>query len=278
MSLVKIPTIADFTDFRHYLQEYILCQPRRGHGFKLKIAEALNVHPTLITQILNDKKSFSMEQAYHLCQFLKLNDLEKDYFLTLVEIDRAGDHQLKKFLQLKIKKMQNEFSQTKTRVQNYTALSESDQALFYSQWYYSAMRLTCGLNQKNTRQSLSENLNLPINLTNQVINFLVAKNLVIEMPDGRLDRGPQNTFITADSPLISRHHMNWRMKAMENHPRLTDDELAFSAPMTLAEKDLPEIKKMCQELIQQISQKISNSPSEVLTCLNIDWFRLSKKE
>lgn len=56
MSQTKNPVIAEFTDFRHYLREYILCQPRKGHGFKLKIADALNVHPTLITQILNDKK------------------------------------------------------------------------------------------------------------------------------------------------------------------------------------------------------------------------------
>jgi len=68
--------------------------------------------------------------------------------------------------------------------------------------------------------------------------------------------------------------MNWRIKAIEKHPRLSSDELAFSAPLTLAESEIPEIKKLCLDLIQEISNKVATSPSEKLACINIDWFRL----
>lgn len=262
----------DSVDYRKFLEAYIKNKPRNGHGYKLKIAEALNVHPTLITQILKGHKSFSIEQAYSLVQFLGLSDLEKDYFLTLVEYDRAGTLALKKFIESRLLKLRQESEKIKNRVQTYASMSEADQALFYSQWYYSAIRLSCGIGEKATNKSLAKNFDLPLELVEKITHFLLSRGLIIEKENKTFDRGPQNTFLTSDSPLISRHHMNWRMKAMERHPRLQQDELAFSAPLTLAEKDLPEIKKMCLDFIQEVSKKVSSSPAEKLACINIDWF------
>ncbi|MGZ3803542.1 MAG: TIGR02147 family protein [Pseudobdellovibrionaceae bacterium] len=262
-------------DYRKFLEAFIKAQPRGGHGYKLKIAEALRVHPTLITQVLKGRKSFSTEQAYALTQFIGINDLEKDYFLTLIEYDRAGSMALKKFIESKLLKLRHESEKIKNRVPVYATMSEADQALFYSQWYYSALRLSCGLGEKVTAESLARDFDLPPELVEKILQFLLSRGLVIEKKDKTLDRGPQNTFLPADSPVISRHHMNWRMKAIERHPRLKPDELAFSAPLTLSEDEIPEIKKMCLDFIQEISKKVSKSPAERLACINIDWFRLN---
>lgn len=264
----------EFTDFREYLEAFVKTQPRNGHGYKLKIAEALRVHPTLITQILKGRKSFSNEQAYALTQFMGLSDIEKDYFLTLIDLDRAGSVSLKKFIESKLLKLRQEHAKVKNRVPVYASLSEADQALFYSQWYYSAVRLSSGISDKVTAESLQQDLNLPESLIKNVLEFLISRGLVIEKEDKTLDRGPQNTFLPSDSPMISRHHMNWRMKAIERHPRLTPEELGFSAPLTLAESDIPEVRKMCLDFIQQVSKKVSTSSAEKLACLNIDWFRI----
>lgn len=261
-------------DYREFLESFVKSQPRKGHGYKLKMAEALRVHPTLITQILKGHKTFSMEQAYTLVQFMNLNDLEKDYFLTLIEWDRAGSSSLKKFIESKLLKLRSENDKVKNRVQTYASMSEADQALFYSQWYYSALRLSSGLGRNVTSESLAADFNLPPELVQNVLQFLISRGLVVEKEDKTLDRGPQNTFLPSDSPLISRHHMNWRMKALERHPRLQTDELAFSAPLTLAESDIPEVKKMCLDFIQKLSKRVSQSSSEKLACINIDWFRV----
>lgn len=262
----------DALDYRDFLQTFIKNKPKAGHGFKLKISEALGVHPTLITQILKGRKSFSMEQAYALVHFLEFTDIEKDYFLTLVEHDRAGTNALKKFIESRLLKLRKESEKVKYRVQKYASMSEADQAIFYSQWYYSAIRLYCGTKDKVTCKSLAKEFNLPLKLVEQITQFLLTRGLIVEKEDKTLDRGPQNTYLPVDSPLISRHHMNWRMKAIERHPRIQQDELAFSAPLTIAEKDIPEIKKMCLDLIQNVSKKVSSSTPEKLACINIDWF------
>lgn len=267
-------SLFDFKDYRAFLEAFVKSQPRKGHGYKLKMAEALRVHPTLITQVLKGHKSFNMDQAYALAQFMELNDLEKDYFLTLIDLDRAASETLKNFILSKLLKLRKENEKVKNRVSRYATMSESDQAQFYSHWYYSAIRLSSGINKKVTAESLAIDYALPKDLVDNVLEFLISRGLVIEKEDLTLDRGPQNTFLASDSPLISRHHMNWRIKAIERHPRLESDELAFSAPLTLAKSDLGEVKKMCLDLIQEVSKKVSKSSSENLACLNIDWFQV----
>jgi uncharacterized protein (TIGR02147 family) len=267
-------TLLNQLDYRKFLNDFIKSQPKAGHGFKLKIAEAIRVHPTLVTQILKGHKSFTLEQAFTLTQFLKFNDIEKDYFLTLIEFDRAGTDQLKKFIEAKLLKLRQEGEKVKNRVAIYSSMSEADQAIFYSHWYYSAIRLSCDLGKEVSVKSLSKQLHLPIELVEQVLGFLASRGLVVQKDNKAFTRGPQNTFLPSESPLISRHHMNWRVKAIEKHPRLENDELAFSAPVTISEKDVHEIKKMCLDFIQAVSKKVNDSPSETLACINIDWFRV----
>ncbi len=262
-------------DYRKFLNDFIKAKPKAGHGFKLKIAEALGVHPTLVTQILKGQKSFTMEQAFTLSQFLKFNDIERDYFLTLIDFDRAGTIQLKKFIEAKLLKLRQEGEKAKNRVATYSSMSEADQAIFYSHWYYSAIRLSCGIGDTASVKTLAKQFNLSIELVEQILDFLSTRGLVVKNSDDKTyTSGPQNTFLPSDSPLVSRHHMNWRIKALETHPRLKQDELAFSAPVTIAEKDLNEVKKMCLDLIQAVSKKVSASESETLACINIDWFRV----
>lgn len=261
-------------DYRAYLEDHIKAQPKRGHGMKLKIAEELRVHPTLVTQVLKGRKSFSSEQAFKIAKFIGLNDLEKDYFLTLLELDRAGTSELRKFLEKKLLKLREEGAKVKNRVSVYSTLSESDQALFYSHWYYSAVRLSSGLDGNMTLQSLADRLDLPEDLVRKILDFLISRGLVVEQKNGSLTQGPQNTFLPSDSPLISRHHMNWRMKAIERHPKLSTNELAFSAPVTLSERDFSTVHKICLDFIQKVSKVVSDSPPEQLGCINIDWFRV----
>jgi uncharacterized protein (TIGR02147 family) len=264
----------EFNDYRAFLQDFIKSQKRGGHGYKLKFAETLRVHPTLITQILKGQKSLSLEHALTLSQFIGFSELEKEYFLTLVEMERAGTEALRIFFENRLQKLKGENDKIKNRVQNYTALSEADQAIFYSHWYYSAIRLSCDLSNKVTAASLSRDLALPLNLVQQVLEFLISRGLVQQGPKGTLQTGVQNTFLPSDSPLISRHHMNWRIQALERHPRLTADELAFSAPVTVASADIPVIRKMCLSFIQKISKVVAASPPEKLACFTMDWFKI----
>ena len=80
----------------------IATHPDLGRGSIKKMAAALKVHPSLISQVLNGIKDFTSEQANDLAIFFGLKERETEYFLCLVNIERAGNTRLKAFLQNKL--------------------------------------------------------------------------------------------------------------------------------------------------------------------------------
>ncbi len=98
--------IFGYQDYKSFLLERIHNLPKKGRGEMQRMAYFLNVHPTLISQILRGPRDLSPEQALEFSQYFGLTRSETEYFLTLVEIERAGSLRLKSFLELRRNRLQ----------------------------------------------------------------------------------------------------------------------------------------------------------------------------
>src|ERR1700733_19454 len=88
-------SVFDYKEYKRYLRDFIRSQPSGGHGLRSKIAEALSCHITYVSQVLNKGAHFSLEQADELSRFLGHTKDEGNYFLLLVQVERAGTTSLK---------------------------------------------------------------------------------------------------------------------------------------------------------------------------------------
>ena len=104
-----------------------------------------------------------------------------------------------------------------------------------------------------------------------MLEFLVSVGLCTEA-EGEYQVGVSRTHIEKGSVLTNRHHSNWRLKAIEHFERLGSEELAFTAPLTISERDAKAVYSELLESVARISERVSKSNSEKLYCLNIDWF------
>jgi hypothetical protein len=98
-------SVFEFDNYRKFVRHAISTTPALGRGSVKKMATALRVHPSLISQVLSGSKDFTSEQANDIASFLNLNELETEYFLCLVDIERAGTSRLKTFLQNKLMRL-----------------------------------------------------------------------------------------------------------------------------------------------------------------------------
>ena len=83
--------IFEFADYKRFLKAFIKNLPRRGHGEAGRLAKSLGTNSTFISQILNGQANLSAEQAYKVAQHFAFNQIETDYFMNLVSMNRAGD-------------------------------------------------------------------------------------------------------------------------------------------------------------------------------------------
>jgi len=270
---MKPVRIFDFEDYKLFSLKWIEGLPHRGRGQLQRLAEHLVVHPTLISQIYRRNKDFTSEQACKAAEFFGLSDRESEFFLALVERERAGNSQLKDYWQRRIATLTEENQAVGNRVLPGHKLTREQQIEFYSSWEYSAARLATSIPQLQSIDALSERLGLPIKKTRELIDFLLESGLCVDKR-GRISMGPARTHIAAESALSARHHLNWRLKALESHFNLRKHELAFTAPLSIAKKDREKVREILLQTVEKVSALVSDSESEELACLNMDWFDL----
>jgi uncharacterized protein (TIGR02147 family) len=265
--------IFDYSDYKRFVRERLATMPKKGRGEFQKIAQALRVNTSFVSQVFGGYKDFNLEQGSDFCIYWGLSPIETDYFLALIQLARAGSEPLKKNIRRQLVEISKNAHTLSHRLPKEAELNAADRATFYSNWYYSGIRQLTATPQGQSLEQIAACFDLPRDLVRQVLQFLLESGLCIER-DGKIQTGPKSTHLEATSPLVSRHHMNWRLKAMERHPRLTVDELAYTSPMTLSKKDVLLIRETTVRFIEHVTKIVDSSASEELYCMNLDWFKV----
>ncbi len=245
--------------------------PRRGYGQSLRLAKHLNVHTTLVSQILKGTKNFTLEHAALTAEFLELTEEETDYFFLLVQLDRAGSLVLKKTLKRQLAKMKAHAQELVHRLKSEVRLKEEERATFYSDWTYSAVRQLTALPGFDNLDKIAAYLGISRQRTKAIFDFLLSTGLCVAK-EGKLGVGPKSTHLEASSPWVRVHHINWRQKAVEKIHEKNANRLHYSAPMTLSAKDAAKIRELIIKFLESVDDIVDASPSEELHCLNVDWF------
>lgn len=265
--------IFEFDDFKLYLRKLIANLPKAGHGQNKRFAEAAGVSTAFFSQILSGKRQISIEQASLLTDFLGLSDLRADYFLLLVELDRAGNESLRKRLRVRKSQLKKSAALISKRFTSTTEVGEKDQPIYYSDWIYIAIQQLTAIEEFQTEFAIAEKLNLSLKKVREVTDFLKSTGLCVEK-SGRLMIGPARLHLSPQSPWIKQHHSNWRLRSLEEFNKEDPAKLFYSSPMTLSKNDYEKIRALLVSTIQSVAEIVDPSPSEELVCLNIDWFKI----
>src|SRR4051812_29932070 len=82
--------VFEFDDYKKFVLARLRSMPKRGHGQFRRIAQLLNIHTTMVTHIFKGDAQLTIDHALKLGQHWGLDPLEKDYFIMLLQIERAG--------------------------------------------------------------------------------------------------------------------------------------------------------------------------------------------
>lgn len=264
-------SVFEFDDYRAFIKTYLTSLPKAGHGQLRKIAKAINIHTTYISQVLSGLQNFSQDQAIELSEYLKLTPLETKYFILLIDLQRAGSFKLKDYIRSQLFQLKEDSQKLSMRLNKEKVLPEKSQGIFYSQWLYSAVRIASSLPDLQHRTELAKYFNLSHDELEKIIDFLV-KNDLCEQHGEKIIMGPQRTHLAAESPFVSKHHINWRLRAFDNYNRMKKEDISFTGPLSIAKKDAAVIREKITKFIQELSETVKASEADQLYCLNVDWF------
>ena len=246
-------------------------QPKNGRGLTKTISEYLGIQSSQMSQIMSGDRDFTEEQALSLTRFMGLRPFETEYFLNLVRFERAGTQDLKNYYKTNLQKMKTSASDLKQRLNPDRVLTDTEKAVFYSSYLYSAIRLTTTIGKGQTLGGLAERYGLPVEKTAEILSFLVDCGLCQEK-DGLYALGSQQTHVGRESPFMARHSHNWRVKALDKTHQLKAEELQFTCPISLDEKTFHKIRELLVQSINQSIDHVKASEPTGVACLLVDLF------
>lgn len=268
MSRDKAVVLFDYQDYRIYVLDLLKTKPRGEQG---RMARSIGVSSSLLSLILKGEKNLTPEQALELTEFLALPELDADYFINLVEYDRAGTTKLKSRIRKKLSQLKEQANKVSRRVKKDTELSDEALSIYYSSWLYTAVRNYSSIGEFKTVPEIVEKFDLTPTQAHQAVQFCLENGLLKKAGNG-FTYGAKNTHIGNDSPWVNNHHHNWRHKAFEKMERRQEQDLFYTCPMSLSIKAAETIRKLLPEFIQQVLKIVGPSASEKVMCWNMDWF------
>ena len=228
--------ILNISNYRSFIRFFLAKRSPKGRGEIGKLAKFIRVHSTFVSQVLAGTKDFNIEQSYAASEYLQLTKIEKKFFLLLVQKDRAGTKEVKNYFMNEIEELRSSMLTVATHLNKHSILTEEDGAIFYSSWHYSAIRLYCSIGAGKKLEDICQHFHLGRKKAINYLTFLEKTGLIF-LQNELYKLGDIHTHLSGDSPFILKHHMNWRIKALQRHENIRSEEMAFTAPMSLAKKD-----------------------------------------
>ncbi|MCB9073874.1 MAG: TIGR02147 family protein [Bdellovibrionaceae bacterium] len=266
----------DFKDYKDYVTQR-LDEDLAGRGARSRLAKAINCQTAYLSSVLRGHQHFTPEQGEAINDYFLHSDLESEYFLLLLFWQRAGSKPLKQRLEKKITELKQSRFNLSARLNVSNVLSERDHVTYYSEWYYSAIHTYTSLPLPHTISSISKDLQLSPHIVKSALAFLVDVGLVF-LNKGVYKIGTTSIHLKADSPLISRHHVNWRLYTTQKLPERREEDIHYSSVVTLSHADVVRIKENIVEFIKNSKAIIKQSPEEVLYSLDLDFFKVTNDE
>jgi uncharacterized protein (TIGR02147 family) len=270
-------SVFEFKDYKAYLKYTEGRRPQNGRGFRAELSRSASCQTAYISQVLNGNANFSLEQAQAINKLLLHDKDEARFFILLVEYARAGTLDLRAhFLELMNELIQKQLN-LKERFKIKEVLSLEDQTTYYSEWAYAAIHIAVTISKLSSSAAIAEFFQLPKLKVQKVLKFLVSSGLILESKPDQYSIGTARIHLGQDSALISKHHSNWRLQAMNSFERETAKDLHYTSVISLSNDDILEIKARLVKEIDAVKSTVKASKEETMCCFTLDFFSLDKR-
>lgn len=267
--------VFDFKDYKSCLQWLLDAASQHSKGQKTLLAAAMGCQPSYLSRVFGGLAHLSLEQVESAARHFVLSKPESAYFIALLGEERAGTQALKDYWRRQQKRALEERLELKNRVDLENPLTEEQKATYFSSWHMAAVHAAVAIESLQTISSIASYLRLSKTLVRSDLDFLCAHGLVKRV-DGKFTIGNRALHLAKESPLVQKHHLNWKLRSMDalNQPKASD--LHYCSLVALSRSDLEKLKERMLSAVEEIRGTVAASKEETLACYSLEIFELDR--
>lgn len=245
---------------------------REARGQLSRLSEAAGCQVSYMSRVISGTIHLTPDQGFRICKFMNLTEIERDYFMTLLEFERSGDSDHQKFLKNKIEKLRAEFENISQHVDLPTLDLDAYNINYHSSWFWSAIHFMTSIPEYQTAPAIANKVHLPIVQVQHILKELSSAGFV-EHVKGKWVYKSGAGHLSKGSPLLSYYHQNWRGRAATDQQNPESDGLHYTVLQTVSRKDIRKLRELILETIEKMSKISGPSNPEELVCFTCDFFK-----
>ena len=263
--------VFEFSDYKEYLS-LRLSTEGQTRGARSRLAKQLGCQQAFISQVLGGKTHFSLEHAIEIDRFLGHSESETQFFMLLVNLGKAGSQTLSSFYRKQIQAIRKERSRVSKRVEGRRLTLEATHR-FYSSWKYGAIHTLLMIPEMCTKEKIAQRLRLSIEEVSDVLDFLDEHGLASQSA-GHYKVISHRTHLPGDAPTITKHHSNWRVRALNSLDSKDPFNLHYSGSLALSRQNADKLRKLLLNWIENVEPIIAEPGEEEGYGIALDLFLL----
>ncbi len=265
-------------DHSAYLEviEQFLQENAGTRGYKANMSRAMGCQASYLSQVLVAKVNITPEQALALSEFWDLSELETEYFLKLVDCDRAGTEKLRKRLRLQIeeikKRNQSLHSRHSVDAESVKKVKPEDAIFYWANWECPAIHEFIKLEGGRRLSEIASRFLLPLDHVERLLGRLQKMGLATQTEDSWFSDGKIEISVD-ELGLIQSFHRSIRDRA--NFRLITPDTtfVTFTSLASVSKADMYRISAVLREMMDKAAAMQSESKEkEELVSLCVDFF------
>lgn len=265
-------SIFAFHDYRTYLRKRIESE-ETSRGLITQMASAARCQRSHLSRVISGTLHLTPDQALGLTRYWNFNDEETDYFLTLVDRERAGSPELRDRLGKKLQASRRKQEDLTKRLKRMEVIPTGVDTSYYSAWYWSAIHILVSIPEYQTVETISRRLALPETMVKTCLETLEQQEFV-KRSGGKWKIGTASIHLPRNTPVIGIHHNNWRQKAVMDAVQPDSDGVHYTVIQSISVSDFEKLKAMMLRWIDEYAAVASPSKEEELICFACDLFRV----
>jgi uncharacterized protein (TIGR02147 family) len=260
--------VFEFSDYRAFLHSWLEAENRPGG--RTRLASSLQCSPSWLSRALSGVVQLTPDQAFGAARYCGMTESETDFFLLLVERERAASPALRKHLEGKLEELRQESRGFGAVVKAGTAVSEEDSVRYYSSWLYSAVHVACMV-QPFSVEELAPALRCAPQGLPKILAELKEMGLLRNQA-GKWSATEKSVHLKADHPMALMAHSVWRNLTVQRLQDGNPEDLHYSAIHCLSRADVEKLRRRLREVVLECRSVIEASPSEALAVFCLDWY------
>ena len=237
-----------------------------------RAAEALKCQPSFLSRVMSAEIHLTLDHAFLLTKFLKLDSDESEYFRALVEHERASDPLYKDSLAAKLAELKKRFESLQRRTQKENFSVAHQEGVYFSSWIWSALHFLTSIPEFQSAKAIASRLGLREEVVQTYLKQLESFGLVRQNKSKWEYAGGQ-FHLPKNSPFVVLHHQNWRSRAVLDAQNFDAESVHYTSVLTLSKADAERLKVLLLGFISESEKVARPSPPEESLVLNCDLFK-----